>query len=61
MATAGRCRPCGVVFSWQGKPLLRDALCPRCKRPLDRTAVALLKPGNGVGIVSNQHPLQAVR
>jgi hypothetical protein len=42
--TSGRCRPCGVIYQW-GKPgpLLREAHCPKCKRPLDRTATALVK------------------
>lgn len=35
--TQGRCRPCRIRFVWRGKPLLRDALCPRCKQPLART------------------------
>lgn len=36
--TQGRCRGCRVRFVWKGKPLLRDALCNRCKQPLDRTS-----------------------
>ena len=26
----GRCKPCGVIYEWDGKPLLRDARCKRC-------------------------------
>lgn len=53
-ATYGRCRPCDVIFKWEGRPLLRDALCPNCKRPLDRTAANLVK---NVTIV-NETPLE---
>lgn len=35
--TKGKCVPCGVVFSWQGPPELRHALCKLCGAPLMRT------------------------
>lgn len=41
--THGRCRPCDLLYTWRGKPLLREALCAECRRPLDRTAAGLLK------------------
>ena len=33
----GKCEECRVVFGWDGKPLMRDACCPRCGSPLRRT------------------------
>ena len=41
--TIGRCNDCGgrdfkyVVYEWSGKPLLRDAICPKHGTPLERT------------------------
>ena len=35
--TQGRCVPCGTAYRWSGAPLLKDAACPRCARPLERT------------------------
>lgn len=32
-----KCDPCGSVFRWNGKPLVRDAKCPICGRALART------------------------
>ena len=33
-----RCKPCKLAFTWpQGKPKLRDSLCPRCSAPLSPT------------------------
>lgn len=36
--TTGRCPKCLIHFTWRGKPLLRDALCPFDKTPLRRAA-----------------------
>lgn len=36
--TQGKCFRCKVAFRWKGKPLLREALCPRCKEPLSKTS-----------------------
>lgn len=33
----GRCKPCAVIYEWDGKPLLRDARCKRCGGPLGFT------------------------
>lgn len=41
--TQGRCRPCKIAYRWLGKPLLREALCPKCSRPLARTTGDLTK------------------
>lgn len=35
--TTGRCYGCKVRFVWNGKPLLKNALCPRCGEPLHLT------------------------
>jgi hypothetical protein len=33
-----------VIWRWQGRPLLANAICPRCKvTRLDRTAARLVK------------------
>jgi hypothetical protein len=38
----GRCKPCAVAFKWpQGKPKLRNALCPYCNQPLSQTTMLL--------------------
>lgn len=50
----GRCAPCKTIFEWRGRPLVRDALCPRCKVPLDRTAANLVKR---IPIV-DEHPFE---
>lgn len=36
----GRCRQrsCGLVYVWDGRPLVRDALCPKHLTPLARTS-----------------------
>ena len=34
----GKCTDCQVRWMWRGKPLVRDAICPACFRPLDRTS-----------------------
>jgi predicted amidophosphoribosyltransferase len=56
--TAGRCWRCKVIFQWAGRPLLKNALCPRCKKPLDRTAVSLV---SHTPILEDEHPLELVR
>jgi hypothetical protein len=39
----GRCDNCGgaahpyAVYSWSGKPLVRDAVCPKHRTPLAKT------------------------
>ena len=41
--TSGRCRPCNVILQWDRPgPLLREAHCVYCGKPLDRTATALV-------------------
>lgn len=35
--THGRCKSCRKVWGWLGKPLLRDAHCPRCGMRLRQT------------------------
>ena len=45
MFVHGRCRNCGpnVVYRWlSGRPLLRNAACPRCGKRLKQTAIALM-------------------
>lgn len=54
--TQGRCRPCKKAFRWNGRPLLRDALCPSCKEPLSRTSRSLKS-----ATWSPQSPLEVVR
>lgn len=34
----GKCIDCQVRWVWRGKPLVRDAICPVCTSPLDRTS-----------------------
>lgn len=34
----GKCEHCKLRIVWEGKPLLRDALCPGCARALERTS-----------------------
>ena len=34
----GKCERCELRYTWRGKPLLRQALCPKCKHPLARTS-----------------------
>ncbi len=41
MTTQGKCVLCKVHYEWKGKPLLRDAQCPRCKTKLKRTSCLL--------------------
>ena len=36
--TTGKCDQCLLVYTWDGKPLLRDAYCIKCKRDLKRTS-----------------------
>jgi hypothetical protein len=33
----GRCHRCLIRFTWVGKPLLRNALCPYCSSALQQT------------------------
>lgn len=42
--THGRCRPCGLLYSWAARPgrRLRDAHCARCGQALRMTAPSLL-------------------
>ena len=41
MTTQGKCVLCKAHYEWKGKPLLRDAQCPRCKTKLERTSCLL--------------------
>lgn len=43
MSTHGKCAGCEIVWKWEGRLLLREAKCPRCKVPLARTAAILIK------------------
>lgn len=45
--TTGKCPHCRVRFEWEGLPLLRDALCHNCLKPLKQTSRALGWPMNG--------------
>ena len=36
-ARFGRCQECRVSYCWTGLPLVRDAACPRCAKPLGRS------------------------
>ena len=33
----GKCTGCRIAYRWDGKPLLREAACPTCERPLEAT------------------------
>lgn len=33
----GRCHSCKIRFTWRGSPLLRNAFCPHCGKPLHQT------------------------
>lgn len=35
--TQGKCIDCKIIYTWSGKPLLRDANCNICKKKLERT------------------------
>jgi len=54
--TQGKCQTCKVRVLWKGRPLLRDALCSRCKQPLWRTTRELRN-----WPVVREHPLEVVR
>ena len=47
---SGQCDTCERRYRWEGEPLLRDALCPKCKTPLrrafrfNRKPVLFIKP-----------------
>lgn len=45
--TQGRCNECRLIYSWKGKPLLRDAYCLHCRKALKR-AVKMLKLGRAL-------------
>jgi hypothetical protein len=53
--TTGRCHHCNIRFVWQGEPLLRHALCPLCKRPLNQTTHLFQ------GTSTNQKPISSLR
>lgn len=36
-STRGKCPECALIWTWLGKPLLRDAKCPTCLTPLQHT------------------------
>lgn len=42
--TQGKCTTCKVRWLWQGRPRLKDALCPQCGKKLDRTTHFLKWP-----------------
>lgn len=46
----GACAACRLVLHWRAEPRLCDALCPRCKSPLQR-----VKPSTR-GEHVNEHP-----
>ena len=37
LETTGRCHTCNTRYVWRGKPLLRDAHCPKCHASLQLT------------------------
>lgn len=45
--THGKCERHKLIFRWSGSLRLRDARCPYCRQPLDRTAASLIKMGRG--------------
>lgn len=59
----GKCIHCRVRWTWWGAPLVRNALCPACHRPLERTSQNLLFPTFGAyatrGIASGRKYLTA--
>lgn len=34
----GKCSACGIRWRWQGRPRVRDAVCPKCGARLERTS-----------------------
>lgn len=52
--TQGKCERCRVRYVWQGRPLLRAARCPQCKRLLMQTTKFLKWP------VREETPLEDV-
>lgn len=54
--TQGRCKPCRIRVVWTGRPLLRDALCPRCRDPISRTTRTLRYHLT----VTKEHPFERV-
>lgn len=49
--TKGKCDGCRVVYVWAGKPLLRHAICPRCRAELTQTTSQSKLPR-----VHDEHP-----
>ena len=47
----GKCPRCRVRYVWYTLPLVRDALCPTCMKPLERTSTRLQWP-----VVTTNHP-----
>jgi predicted amidophosphoribosyltransferase len=50
----GKCSTCRLRFTWRGRPLLKHALCPHCKQPLERTSHEMKRFRH----VSEPHPLE---
>lgn len=42
-STIGKCPSCRILYEWEGRPLLRDALCPACGSALRRTTMRLTR------------------
>jgi hypothetical protein len=68
MSTHGICRQHtrAILYAWKGRPLLRDALCAECVRPLERTASNLLRGVGPYGSAARvwlaaKHPLEQRR
>ena len=38
----GKCDQCSVRWNWNGRPRIRDAICPSCHRPLQPTSLTSL-------------------
>jgi len=53
--TQGKCTHCKLYYQWAGRPLLRLARCPNCRRLLARTSCYLKRFRRATA-----HPLEAV-
>jgi len=44
----GKCTACHIRWTWEGAPFVRDAKCPHCNRPLDRTTHKVTLPSGNL-------------
>lgn len=58
MSTMGKCQECRLVYHWDGKPLLRDAYCIHCRKPLRQTtwAIGRARTTRGIWTRTAAHP-----